>query len=134
MSATVLCVKQYPNEEVAIMLHNTPTVILLRNVKIFTHSTPLEEVRFSNQEKVSDVHFREMREGMHINVVDIGVWNVQTKAMHCAKVVLPIGGVVANISHDGDNVRAVGCTFKSGSESQNVVTLPKRRKHCTSMC
>jgi hypothetical protein len=125
-SATVLCVKSYPSQEIAVMLHDMPCVITLRNLNIFTHSTTIAEVQCMVPEKTGNAQFHNIRDGMQINVVDIGVWNVHTSALHYPKIILPKDEVATSVNQDNRYEQGV-----VGVRHQSVEALPKRRRQCS---
>ena len=121
MTATVLCMKQYPCDEWAVKLDERPVVISLRDVKIYVPPVSNEGGYESSLRSVTDI-----RVGMKLILHEMGVWNVNTTALHSAKVSLErksaIGldlGEEPEITKSPVRHEPVKCT----------AVLPQRRKH-----
>jgi hypothetical protein len=84
-TATVLAIKQYPVHEIGILLHGTPVVVSLRDVKM----APVDGVKtWPSVEMFSGRGVGNIEEGCVLKVYDIGTWNVNTSALHGARVTL----------------------------------------------
>jgi hypothetical protein len=119
----VLSVKQYPVEELVVLLDKSPAVVTLRDVKMYTEeSSNTASVQwpsmgiFNNSLGIHDIC-----EGCDLTVVEFGVWNVKTSAIHGGRVVLS-----AASTHGSVGVGSIS------SMPLPVVVLPSRRKR-TSM-
>jgi hypothetical protein len=116
VTATVLCIKQYPCDEWAVKLDQSPVVIGLRDVKIYNP----DECNGSYLRSVTDI-----RVGMNLIMHDTGVWNVNTTTLHNAKVSLNQKSVVGTDLGGSDLTQNLGL-----HEPKKCITaLPPRRKH-----
>ena len=116
VKATVLYVKHYPTEDIVVLIHGSPTVITLRGVKVCSHASVDQSVKAVQStciEKVGnalDIH--DICESDELIVVDVGVWNVHTAAMHGGRVEICGGGKKRDVV----------------STTPDAVVLPTRRK------
>ena len=108
LTGTVLCVNKYPTEEIVVLLHGSPAVIALRNVKLCSSNTG--EVQCS-----SDIFT--LREGVGLVIMEVGNWNVHTAAMHGGRIMQSGGNDI-----DSTSPGSTKETIKS------VTVLPTRRK------
>jgi hypothetical protein len=88
LHATVLSVKRYPSEEFGVMIHSTGAVITIKDVKIFVTNSlgashgPASGLMSGSQDT------RDIQEGTQLVLNDVGVWNVNTTALHHARVTI----------------------------------------------
>jgi hypothetical protein len=86
--ATVLSVKRYPSEEFGVMIHSTGAVVTIKDVKIFVTNSlsasngPASGLLSGSQDT------RDIQEGTQLVLNDVGVWNVNTTALHHARVTI----------------------------------------------
>ena len=116
VKATVLCVKHHPTEDLIVLIHGSPTVITLRGVKVCSHASVDQSVKAVQStciEKVGNaLDIYDICEGDELVVVDVGVWNVHTAAMHGGRVAICGGGKQRDVV----------------STTPAAVVLPTRRK------
>jgi hypothetical protein len=134
--ATVLSVKQYPSEEFGVLLHGTGAVVTLRDVKIFIPEGPVDRLVL-----VGGSHnTRDIVEGTELVLNDVGAWDVNTTALHHARVTISANGDTG-IGCASDSNNSGQCSqgnyyntnndrYGSGATDYNV---PSRRKHHRSM-
>ena len=111
--ASVLFVKHYPTEDIVVLLHDSPTVITLRDVTIKTQDTSnVTGIHSKNALGIQDIC-----KGVELIVADYGVWNMYYAVMR--------GGCVIVCNGKGNNCDSeVAIVSKRPLE----VTLPARRK------
>lgn len=123
MTATVLCMKQYPCDEWAVKLDGRPVVIGLRHVEIYVPPVSNEGGYESCLRSVTDI-----RVGMKLILHEMGVWNVNTTTLHSTKVSLAMKSTIgADIRGEEPETTAARPVRREDVECTTV--LPKRRKH-----
>ena len=105
VKASVLFVKNYPNEDIVVLLNDSPTVITLRDVAINKEDT-------SNKAGIQDIC-----KGVELMVTDFGVWDMYTAVMKRGSVIV-CDGKGCDLGSDVDVV----------AEKTPEVILPGRRK------
>lgn len=121
MTATVLCMKQYPCDEWAVKLDQRPVVIGLRDVKIYVHPVSHEGGYESCLRSVTDI-----RVGMKLILHEMGVWNVNTSALHSAKVSLERKSTIGT---DLGGEPGTNASLVRHEDVKCTAVLPQRRKH-----
>jgi hypothetical protein len=147
VTGTVLLAKRYPQDEFAVKLHGSAAVVSLRDVCLLT---PEMAQRFheASKEVSSDavapvapvfrcsgglVNVSRIEEGATLVLHDVGVWNVNTTALHGAKVTLndDDGGTTTDSessrNNNNNNIYKNSTTPNSNDSRSSV--LPQRRKH-----
>jgi hypothetical protein len=126
---TVLFVKYHPTEDFVVSLHGSPAVVTLRDVKMYKPFASVVPPTHDAQPLFSDTVFNDqltihdIREGSELILVDVGVWNVRTSAIHGGQVILS----------GGSGYKTTGCGgVSSKGFISTTATLPQRRKR-TSM-
>ena len=118
LTATVLCVKQYPAEEIVVLLDGSPAVVTFRNVKQYQPGT--SDARLKNDKLVSifekNIDIGGILEGARLLVVELGRWNVNTAALDNCRVTM--------LGEECDSTNRTSIVSKVPS----TVPLPKRRK------
>jgi hypothetical protein len=123
LSATVLLVKRYPCEEFGILLHSTGAVVTIRDVKIFVPESHLSQGPASGL-LCGSRDTREIEEGTQLVLNDVGVWNVNTTALHHARVTIgdkkDLGLGCASDGNTGTTANYRGSTHNNnGGTSRN---------------
>lgn len=124
-TGTVLCVKRYPCDEIAVKIHDSPAVLTLRDVDLLVSNVALQGLDESRGAVGSTSTVRgsisHVQEGMQLVLHCFGVWNVNTTAFHGSKVMLD----------KTENNVAVGWCGSVDKKPCNsgVSVLPQRRKH-----
>jgi hypothetical protein len=119
VKASVLFVNNYPTEDIVVLLHDSPTVITLRDVMIKTQDlSDMAEVGSPSMSVSRDpIGIQDICKGAELIVTDFGVWNMYTAVMRGGSVIV-CGGKVHGRDSDMD----------IGSKRPPEVILPARRK------
>lgn len=120
--ATVLSVKRYPNEEFGVMIHSTGAVVTIRDVKIFVADALDSSHGPAGGAMRGSQDTRDIQEGTQLMLNDVGVWNVNTTALHHARVTIgdrvDIGLGFACDNNTGNSTTANG-NYGHGMNNQN---------------
>jgi len=125
ITGTVLCIKRFPGEEFAAVLHKTGAVISFRRTKITPLQSGANDVKETNGvggEKMADDIF-DIMEGTTLVFDHVGKWDANSSTFHNASVSIigkQLGG--SKRSHEGED---------GGDQAKSTTLVPSRRQRKT---